>query len=213
MPNAQPTKQPGRKPGFRAAPLPRMSSFALPQRVGSTSLQPSYSMALATVQLKPVGKPPPPIIAPRMQPLKPRGRGRKRSKVMVPAEQTSADPVARTRRAGSPAFSEVDFNLGLEGEDDEPDILPTHIANEAESAMITRRLDDSLPRWEPWGNGDFTTASHLGWMPDLKGDILQARLEDFVSRMRGYMDAAQSVLTVSMTWGEIYNTNITGRGL
>jgi hypothetical protein len=152
-------------------------------------------MALATVQLKPVGKPPTPIVAPRLQPLKPRKRHRKQSAKTAVTEQESTEPPARARRPHSPSFSEVDFNSTHDGEDDEPDIPPTYIANEAESTMITKRLDDSLPRWEPWGNGEPSTASHHGWMPELAGEALQVRLEDFVLRLKGYVDAAQSVLT------------------
>lgn len=79
----------------------------------------------------------------------------------------------------------------MDGEDSEPDIPQTHIANEAESSMIIKRLDDSLPRWEPWGNGDSSLASQAGWMPQLEGDALQGRLEDFVLRMRAYQDSTE----------------------
>jgi hypothetical protein len=156
-------------------------------------------MALATVQLKPVGKPPAPIVAPRLQPLKPKRPHRKQPAKTTPTDQQSTEPPTRARRPHSPAFSEVDFNSNLDGEDDEPDIPLTHIANEAESAMITKRLDDSLPRWDPWEIGESPTASHVGWMPELNGEALQARLEDFVLRMKGYIDPTQSVLTGFVT--------------
>jgi len=148
-------------------------------------------MALATVQLKPVGKPPAPIVAPRLQPLKPRKRHQKTVKGADTNAQMQVEPPARVRRANSPAFSEVDFQANIDAEDSEPDIPPTHIANEVESAMITRRLDDSLPLWEPWGDGEPSATSQLGWMPELQGAALQSRLEDFVSRMNSYADYAQ----------------------
>lgn len=190
LPNAQPTKQPGRKPGFRAAPLPRMSSFAPPMR-HSGSFQPSYSTAIATVQVKPIGKPPAPIVAPRLQPLKKRKRKRAQKKEDV-SSTSGPHLVSRPRRPGSPAFSEINFNSNLEVEDEDSEVPQTHIANEAETDVIVQRLDATLPKWEPWQQtAENAVILNSGWMPELHGEALQAKLEEFVSRMKVFLNTSQ----------------------
>ncbi|CAG8746855.1 11261_t:CDS:2, partial [Acaulospora colombiana] len=189
LPNAQPTKQPGRKPGFRAAPLPRMSSFATPMR-HSGGFQPSYSTAMATVQVKPIGKPPAPIVAPRLQPLKKGKRKRTQKQGDLPSTSDSR-LISRPRRPGSPAFSEINFNSNLEVEDDDSEVPQTHIANEAETDVIVQRLDTTLPKWEPWQQtAENTVILNSGWMTELHGGALQAKLEEFVSRMKSFLNAS-----------------------
>jgi hypothetical protein len=187
LPNAQPTKQPGRKPGFRAIPLPRMSTFAQTMR-HNPSYTPSYSTALATVQLKPLGKPAVPIVAPRLQPLKKRKRKPKGKETHDTAPGPVQEQPVKIRRPDSPAFSEVDFNFGIEGEEDDPEVPQTHIANEVESEITLQRLDKSLPLWDPW---EGTSTTELGWMPALHGDALQSRLENIVWRMKNHLSATE----------------------
>jgi hypothetical protein len=160
------------------------------------SFQPSYSTAVATVQVKPIGKPPAPIVAPRLQPLK--KKKRKSTKSLQKKEETlqMSDPHlnSRPRRPGSPAFSEINFNSNLEVEDDDLEVPQAHIANEAETDMIVQRLDSSLPKWEPWQQkAENTVILNSGWMPELQGDSLQAKLEEFVSRMKSFLNASQLV--------------------
>lgn len=97
------------------------------------------------------------------------------------SKQEDLQEQPKPRRISSPAFSEVDFNFGIDGEDDDSDVPQTHIANEAESEAVVQRLDRSLPLWEPWEN---PSTAELGWMPTLHGDALQARLESIVTRMK-----------------------------
>jgi hypothetical protein len=159
-----------------------MSSFAQTMR-HNPSYTPSYSTALATVQLKPLGKPAVPIVAPRLQPLKKRKRKPKVKETRETAPGTVQEQPVRIRRPDSPAFSEVDFNFGIEGEEDDPDVPQTHIANEVESEVILQRLDKSLPLWDPW---EGTSTAELGWMPALHGEELQFRLENIVWRMKNH---------------------------
>ncbi|KAG8757043.1 hypothetical protein FRC14_002431 [Serendipita sp. 396] len=185
LPNAQPTKQPGRKPGFRTAPLPRMSSFATPMRHVTSSIQPSYSTALATVQLKPLGKPPAPIIAPRLQPLK---KG-KRRRIVHKSADSASDAKAdghKPRREESPAFSEVDFKII--DEDGDLDVPPTHIASEFEADTVIERLESTLPLWNPWEDSKI---SQEGWMIDLNGTALQEKMEAVVSVIKTYQTASE----------------------
>lgn len=101
-------------------------------------------------------------------------------------EMKSEEPAQRARRPGSPAFSEVDFNTGVEGEEDDPEIPQTHIANEIETPAIVARLEQSMPLWEPWSN---PTVAELGWMPELQGEALHTRLQAVVLRVRNYTGA------------------------
>lgn len=190
LPNAQPTKQPGRKPGFRAAPLPRMSSFVPPMRSYNQS-QTSYSTALATVQLKPVGKAPVPTVAPRLQPLKKRKKRRTVNKLKV-EEGAKTQLESKPRRAHSPAFSEIDFTTNVYPEDSELEVPQAQIANDVESDAIVKRLENSLPLWEPWGIQPRTEgADDGGWMHDFQGAALQTRLEEITTKLKTYHNSSQ----------------------
>ncbi|CAG7847251.1 SubName: Full=Related to RSC complex protein-Laccaria bicolor {ECO:0000313/EMBL:CCA69394.1} [Serendipita indica DSM 11827] len=188
LPNAQPTKQPGRKPGFRTAPLPRMSSFAPPMR-HFNSIQPAYPTALATIQLKPIGKPPPPIIAPRLQPLPKRKRRKVVAKSEIEAPAASAS-LQTPRRPGSPAFSEVDLTHPYDGEENDPDIPQAHLANDMDTDLVLNRLEQSLPLWSPWHDDD--PASRPGWMTVSNHEELQRRLETVVSILGAYNNGAEN---------------------